>query len=124
MREEVTTIPESPTIIASGPLTSAPLTAEIARLSGSEAHLYFYDAISPIVSLDSVDISVAFRGSRYDKGVAEEGDYLNCPLSEAEYNRFIEALITAETITLRQFEQEDPHFFESCLPVEVFGQTK
>ncbi|MBP7998436.1 MAG: methylenetetrahydrofolate--tRNA-(uracil(54)-C(5))-methyltransferase (FADH(2)-oxidizing) TrmFO [Chloroflexi bacterium] len=122
VREEVTTIPESPTIIASGPLTSAPLTAEIARLSGSEAHLYFYDAISPIVSLDSVDMSVAFRGSRYDKGVAEEGDYLNCPLSEAEYNRFIEALITAETITLRQFEQEDPHFFESCLPVEVLAK--
>ena len=122
VREEVKTIPDSPCIIASGPLTAPALTQEITQLAGGEAQLYFYDAISPIVSLESVNMAVAFRGSRYEKGVAEEGDYLNCPLSEAEYTRFIEALTAAETITLRQFEQEDPHFFESCLPVEVLAK--
>ncbi|MCL4871360.1 MAG: methylenetetrahydrofolate--tRNA-(uracil(54)-C(5))-methyltransferase (FADH(2)-oxidizing) TrmFO [Anaerolineae bacterium] len=122
VREEVKAVPDGPCIIASGPLTSAPLAQEIARLSGGEEHLYFYDAISPIVSLESVNMQVAFRGSRYDKGEAEEGDYLNCPLTEAEYNQFITALTEAETITLRQFEQEDPHFFESCLPVEVLAK--
>ena len=122
VREEVTTVPDGPCIIASGPLTAPTLTQEIACLAGGEAQLYFYDAISPIVSLESVNMAVAFRGSRYEKGVAEEGDYLNCPLNEAEYNRFISALTSAETITLRQFEQEDPYFFESCLPVEVLAR--
>lgn len=122
VREEVKTIPDSPCIIASGPLTAPALTQEITQLAGGEAQLYFYDAISPIVSLESVNMAVAFRGSRYEKGVAEEGDYLNCPLNEAEYNQFVQALTTAEMITLRQFEQEDPHFFESCLPVEVLAK--
>jgi len=122
VREEVTEVPATPCIIASGPLTSDALAREIARLSGGEEYLYFYDAISPIVSLESVDMSLAFRGSRYDKGVMEEGDYINCPLTETEYNQFLAALTTAELISLRQFEQEDPHFFESCLPIEVLAK--
>ena len=122
VREEVTTVPDGSCIIASGPLTSNALAQAIAQLSGGEEHLYFYDAIAPIVSLESVDMSLAFRGSRYDKGVMEEGDYINCPLNRAEYEALIQALTTAETITLRQFEQEDPYFFESCLPVEVLAK--
>ncbi len=124
-REEVTSIPEErPVVVATGPLTSPPLAGAIAELSGSE-HLYFYDAMAPIVAVESVDMSVAFRGSRYGHG-GDEGDYLNCPLTEAEYHRFVGELQTAETIALRGFEREDPRFFEACLPVEVLarrGQT-
>ena len=120
IREEVTHIPRDPCIIATGPLTSAALTAEISQLSGQE-YLYFYDALSPIVSYETIDMSIAFRQSRYDKGEQEDGDYINCPLTEAEYERFYEALLDAETITLRQFEQEDPHFFEGCMPIEVMA---
>jgi methylenetetrahydrofolate--tRNA-(uracil-5-)-methyltransferase len=117
IREEMPTIPNTPTIIASGPLTSDALSAEIARLSGSE-YLYFYDAISPIVTLESIDFTIAFRASRYERGDEEEGDYINCPMNRDEYEAFVDALIAAETIELKQFEREDPHFFEGCLPIE------
>lgn len=120
VRQEVTAIPQSPVIIASGPLTSNALSAEIGRLSGQE-HLYFYDALSPIVDYASIDMKVAFRQSRYDEGEIAEGDYINCPMTEAEYDAFYDALLEAETISLRQFEREDPQFFEGCMPVEAIA---
>jgi methylenetetrahydrofolate--tRNA-(uracil-5-)-methyltransferase len=120
-REEVTHIPTTPTIIATGPLTSDALAKEIAALSGAE-HLYFYDAVSPIVEVDSVNMEIAFRASRYGRGEQEEGDYLNCPFTEAEYSAFVAALRQAEQIELKQFEQEDEHFFEMCLPVEEIAR--
>ncbi len=120
IRAEVTRIPDTPCIIASGPLTSPALTAEIGRLTGQE-YLYFYDALSPIVHAETINLDIAFRQSRYDQGEQEEGDYLNCPMTKEEYQRFHQALLQAETITLRQFEQEDPHFFEGCMPIEVLA---
>ncbi len=121
IREEVTEIPDTATIIATGPLTSDTLTAEISKLSGQE-YLYFYDALSPIVNHETIDLSIAFRQSRYDNGEQEEGDYINCPMTKEEYARFCEALVQAETITLKQFEREDPKFFEGCMPIEVMAQ--
>ncbi|MBK8901366.1 MAG: methylenetetrahydrofolate--tRNA-(uracil(54)-C(5))-methyltransferase (FADH(2)-oxidizing) TrmFO [Anaerolineaceae bacterium] len=121
IREEVTAVPQEPAIIASGPLTSAALTASISQLTGEE-YLYFYDAVSPIVDYETIDMRIAFRQSRYDKGQEEEGDYINCPMTKEEYERFCDALLAAETITLKQFEQEDPHFFEGCMPIEVMAQ--
>lgn len=119
-REEVRQLPKDvATVIATGPLTSLALAEDIAQLTGS-GYLYFYDAMAPIVVADSVDISVAFRASRYDQG-GEIGDYLNCPMDEAEYERFVEALVHADTAPLRDFECEDPRFFEACLPVEVLA---
>jgi methylenetetrahydrofolate--tRNA-(uracil-5-)-methyltransferase len=120
-REEMTHIPATPTIIASGPLTSTALATEIATLSGAE-HLYFYDAVSPIVEVESINMDLAFRASRYGRGEQAEGDYINCPFNEAEYVAFVEALRQAEKITLKQFEQEDEHFFEMCLPVEELAR--
>jgi methylenetetrahydrofolate--tRNA-(uracil-5-)-methyltransferase len=120
-REEVTHIPAAPTIIATGPLTSDTLAKEIAALSGKE-HLYFYDAVSPIVEVDSINMDIAFRASRYGRGEQEEGDYINCPLNEAEYFAFVGTLREAEQIQLKQFEQEDEHFFEMCLPVEQIAR--
>ncbi len=117
VREEVTAIPDEPTVIATGPLTSEPLARAIAELTGEE-YLYFYDAMAPIVAADSIDMSIAFRASRYGKGGA---DYINCPMTEEEYSRFVEALVTAERIPLREFEREDPRFFEGCLPIEVLA---
>jgi methylenetetrahydrofolate--tRNA-(uracil-5-)-methyltransferase len=120
-REEVEAIPEGiPVVVATGPLTSAALAEDIAGMTGSE-HLYFYDAMAPIVTAESVDMSVAFRASRYGRGQGE-GDYLNCPMTQAEYDRFVEELIGAQTIALRGFEREDARFFEACLPVEVLAQ--
>lgn len=121
IREEVTAIPAGTCIIASGPLTSSALTQDIGRLTGQE-YLYFYDALSPIVNYESINMDVAFRQSRYDRGEQEEGDYINCPLTKEEYQRFYAAVRSAETITLRQFEQEDPHFFEGCMPIEVLAE--
>ncbi len=121
VREEVTAVPTTPCIIATGPLTSAALTASISQLAGQE-YLYFYDALSPIVNHETIDLNIAFRQSRYDNGELEEGDYINCPMTREEYEHFHEALIEAETIDLRQFEQEDPHFFEGCMPIEVMAK--
>lgn len=121
IREEVKRVPNVPCIIASGPLTSDPLADSIGDLSGRE-YLYFYDAISPIVSHETINFDVAFRASRHDTGEQEEGDYINCPMNKAEYEAFCEALTAAEQITLREFEREDAHFFEGCLPVEVIAR--
>ncbi|MEM7346754.1 MAG: methylenetetrahydrofolate--tRNA-(uracil(54)-C(5))-methyltransferase (FADH(2)-oxidizing) TrmFO [Chloroflexota bacterium] len=120
-REEMTSIPDTPTIIASGPLTSDALTQKIATLSGKE-HLYFYDALSPIVEIDSINMDIAFRASRYGRGEQAEGDYINCPFNEDEYHAFVTALRNAEQIELKQFEKEDKHFFEMCLPVEEIAR--
>lgn len=120
-REEVTHIPHTPAIIATGPLTSEALTRELADLSGKE-YLYFYDAVSPIVEADSINMTIAFRASRYGRGEQEAGDYINCPFTEDEYLAFINALREAEKIELKQFEQEDPYFFEMCLPVEELAR--
>src|SRR5690349_3394698 len=104
VREEVKEIPDTPTIIASGPLTSESLTKSIAALSGEE-HLFFFDAIAPIVHADSINMEIAFRASRHDKGDLDEGDYINCPLNKEEYYQFVEALQSAEKIELRSFEE-------------------
>jgi methylenetetrahydrofolate--tRNA-(uracil-5-)-methyltransferase len=123
LREEVTAIPDGLAVIASGPLTSDPLAEAIAALTGQE-HLYFYDALAPILSAESIDMSVAFRGSRRGKGNA---DYINCPMTEEEYGRFVDALLAAERIPLRGFERggadsgEPDRFFEGCLAVEVLA---
>src|SRR5512143_2519869 len=122
-RAEVKAIPQEPCIIASGPLTADDLANDIARLTGQQ-QLYFYDAIAPIVEADSIDMTIAFRQSRYEQKGDEQaaGDYLNCPFTQEEYNTFIEALVTAERIELRDFEREDARFFEGCLPIEVLAK--
>jgi methylenetetrahydrofolate--tRNA-(uracil-5-)-methyltransferase len=129
IRMEVRSIPDSPTILASGPLTSPDLSNALGEFSG-EDHLYFFDAIAPIVNYDSIDMNIAFRASRYGKGEQEEGDYINCPFSKAEYETFINALLEAERIELRSFEDAiregvkagAHHFFEGCLPVEIIAE--
>ena len=130
IREEVKKIPADPTIIASGPLTSVQLSNAIIDFSGHE-NLYFYDAIAPIVTIDTVNMEIAFRASRYGRGYQEQGDYINCPLNESEYVSFVEALSTAEKIELKEFDQilqrgaavtaGPRQFFEGCLPVEVLS---
>ncbi len=120
-RQEVTSIPDTPAIIATGPLTSEALARDIAALAGEE-YLYFYDAIAPIVEAESINLDIAFRASRYGRGAQEEGDYINCPLNEEEYLALVTALREAEQIELKQFEQEDEHFFEMCLPVEELAR--
>ncbi len=118
-REEVRHIPQGvPVIIATGPLTSDALAAEIAELTGQD-HLYFYDAMAPIVTLESIDQEKVFHASRYDQDGA---DYINCPMSKEEYYRFVDELVKAETIPLRGFEREDKRFFEACLPIEVLAK--
>ncbi|MBI4730752.1 MAG: methylenetetrahydrofolate--tRNA-(uracil(54)-C(5))-methyltransferase (FADH(2)-oxidizing) TrmFO [Chloroflexi bacterium] len=129
IRQEVTDIPAGPVILASGPLTSESLSRAIAALTG-EQHLHFYDAIAPIVAADSIDMDIAFRASRFGLGEQEEGDYINCPFSQREYETFVGALAGAERIALRDFEAEIEqgvdagahHFFEGCLPVEVIAR--
>jgi len=153
VRDEVTSIPEasatSPVIVATGPLTSEALSADIARVVGSN-HLYFYDAISPIVLAESIDRTKVFRQSRWDRsirgsgsgagghgdaGTADpaqavvteigcgiddgQGDYLNCPFNREEYERFYDALTHAESATVHDFDKE--RFFEGCLPIEVMA---
>ena len=128
-REEVTKIDEAGeiTVIATGPLTSDRLAAEIARLSASQAlesesavgapHLYFYDSISPIVEADSIDMSRVYMAARYDKGSA---DYINCPMNEEEYARFYDALIAAPAVEEKDWE--NLNYFESCLPIEEIAR--
>ncbi len=118
VREEVTRIDENDaiTIIATGPLTSDALTGEILRLSGS-AQLYFYDSISPIVEADSIDMSRVYMAARYDKGSA---DYINCPMTKEEYDRFLDALIEAHAVDARDWE--NLNYFESCLPIEEIAR--
>lgn len=121
IRQEVLSIPESPTIIASGPLTADTLAGQIARLTGQK-YLYFYDAISPIVTAESINMDIAFKASRYNRGEQDDGDYINCPMDRESYKRFVDALCSAPTIELRDFEREDPHFFEGCLPIEQLAR--
>jgi methylenetetrahydrofolate--tRNA-(uracil-5-)-methyltransferase len=120
VRQEMTAIPEGTVVIATGPLTSPDLADAIGALTGRD-YLYFYDALAPIVEADSIDMSIAFRQSRYDRGTLDEGDYINCPLDEQQYRAFVSALLEAERIELRDFEQADDQFFESCLPIEVLA---
>ncbi len=117
LREEITDIPiDCLCVIATGPLTSDKLSQAILQLTHSN-HLYFYDAISPIVDADSIDMDIAFRASRYDKG---GDDYLNCPMDEATYNQFYEALLAAEKVQPKEFEKTP--YFEACLPIEVMAE--
>jgi methylenetetrahydrofolate--tRNA-(uracil-5-)-methyltransferase len=123
VREEVAAIPTGPVIVATGPLTSDALAAQIRQLTGQQ-YLYFYDAMAPIVEAESIDMSIAFRQSRYARDSAlgqEEGDYINCPLNEAEYTAFVEALLAAERIPLKEFEQELERYFEGCMPIETLA---
>ncbi|WP_216827997.1 FADH(2)-oxidizing methylenetetrahydrofolate--tRNA-(uracil(54)-C(5))-methyltransferase TrmFO [Alkalihalobacterium elongatum] len=116
MNEEVSDIPEGPTIIATGPLTSESLSKRLKELTGEE-YLYFYDAAAPIIEKDSIDMNKVYLKSRYDKG---EAAYLNCPMTEEEFDRFYDALVAAETVPLKEFEKEI--FFEGCMPIEVMAQ--
>jgi methylenetetrahydrofolate--tRNA-(uracil-5-)-methyltransferase len=146
VRQEVARVPDDPSmfplIIATGPLTSDTLSADIAALVGGD-HLYFYDAISPIVLAESIDMSKVFRASRWGRSLGHDrstdgrgrlsgrpetpacgmddgdGDYLNCPLTNEEYDRFYDALTTAESATVHDFDKEK--FFEGCLPIEVMA---
>src|SRR3954464_1264994 len=117
-REEVSSIDEGgvPTIVATGPLTSDALSAEIARLSGND-HLYFYDSISPIVDAGSIDMSRVYMAARYDKGTA---DYIICPFTKDEYERFIDALVSAESVETKDWEKLN--YFEGCLPIEEIAR--
>jgi methylenetetrahydrofolate--tRNA-(uracil-5-)-methyltransferase len=119
-REEITTVPTLEwTILATGPLTSEPLAQDLKRLLGEE-YLYFYDAIAPIVSADSLDYTIVFRQSRYDSTLNSAGDYLNCPMDREQYETFVNALLGAEKTPLKSFEKSV--YFEGCLPIEVMAE--
>jgi methylenetetrahydrofolate--tRNA-(uracil-5-)-methyltransferase len=128
IRAEISEIPAGPTIIASGPLTSPRLSESLRALTGQDS-LFFYDAISPILTCESIDMEIAFRASRYSKDQAEDGDYINCPFNKDQYSAFVDALRTANRIELREFEDEIQsgvragvsEYFEGCLPVEVLA---
>ena len=123
VREECTSVPSSPCVIATGPLTSEALTHSIRARTGSEA-LSFYDAIAPIVAFDSIDHDIVFRASRYGKetmeGAGDGGAYLNCPMSREEYEAFLDALSTADQYRAHEFDQVP--YFEGCMPIEVMAQ--
>lgn len=116
IREELTEIPEGPTIVATGPLTSDALSAYIREMTGHNS-FYFYDAAAPIIEKDSINFDKVYLKSRYDKG---EAAYLNCPMSEEEFNAWHEALINAEVVPVKEFEKEV--FFEGCMPIEVMAK--
>lgn len=116
INEEITSVPEGPTIIATGPLTTESLSKDIQRLTGQE-HLYFYDAAAPIIEKDSIDMNKVYLKSRYDKG---EAAYLNCPMTEDEFNRFYDAILEAEVVPLKEFEKEI--YFEGCMPFEEMAK--
>lgn len=119
-REEVEAIPEDGiVIVATGPLTSGALASDIARRTGSE-RLYFYDSISPIVEAESVDMSIAFRASRYGKSLDGSDDYVNCPLDREQYERFLDALLEAQSHT--PHIADDIPYFEACLPIEELAR--
>ncbi|PNZ56285.1 FADH(2)-oxidizing methylenetetrahydrofolate--tRNA-(uracil(54)-C(5))-methyltransferase TrmFO, partial [Staphylococcus arlettae] len=116
INEEINSIPEGYTIIATGPLTTDKLAAEIVEATGKD-QLYFYDAAAPIVEKDSIDMDKVYLKSRYDKG---EAAYLNCPMTEEEFNRFYDALLAAEVAPTNEFEKEK--YFEGCMPFEVMAE--
>lgn len=129
IRQEITEIPNMPCIIASGPLTSSRLSYAIQKLTGHE-HLFFYDALAPIVYHDSINFDIVFRGSRYGKNSdVRGGDYLNCPMNREDYYLFVDELIGAERVLLPDFEAQISsgipagahHYFEGCLPIEILA---
>lgn len=137
VREEITEITDGPTVIATGPLTSPALTEQIQRLADQQ-HLYFYDAMAPIVHAESIDMSTAFRQSRYDRDSdltiqreaankeagnepVDKGDYINCPLDQNEYEAFVTALVDAPRIPLNTADKELERYFEGCMPIEVLA---
>ncbi len=128
IRDEITSIPQEPAIIASGPLTSEALARKIQGFLGKE-NLFFFDAIAPIVLFESIDMTTSFRASRYGRGENPDGDYINCPFDQAGYEAFVAAICQAERIPLRDFEEPIQHgtraglgkFFEGCLPIEVLA---
>jgi methylenetetrahydrofolate--tRNA-(uracil-5-)-methyltransferase len=129
IRKEVRSIPSGIIIIASGPLTSDSLAKAILQITGHE-NLFFYDAIAPIVEFESINMNIAFWGSRYGRGINKRGDYINCPFDKTNYEHFISELINAERIELRDFEKDIADgvqagigkFFEGCLPIEIMAQ--
>jgi len=123
IRQEITEIPDGPTIMATGPLTSSALVEKLQALTGQK-HLYFYDAMAPIVTAESVDMAVAFRQSRYDRDSAlgqEGGDYINCPFNKEEYEAFVNAVVAAPKIELKAPDKELERYFEGCMPIEVLA---
>ncbi len=128
IRGECKQIPEGPAIIASGPLTSNSLAESIKKLTGRD-NLFFFDAISPIVTAESINMEVAYRASRYQRGESVEGDYINCPFNEQQYSQFVHELVNAKRIKIKDFEVELEkgvnagiyRFFEGCLPVEILA---
>jgi methylenetetrahydrofolate--tRNA-(uracil-5-)-methyltransferase len=115
-RAELGEIPSGVTIVASGPLTSPGLSSALERLFG-ERHLYFYDAIAPIVTFDSIDMAIAYKASRYGKG---GDDYVNCPMTREEYYAFVDAVLAAEKMPAKQFERTV--YFEGCMPIEEMAR--
>jgi len=119
-REEIRALPAEPAIIATGPLTSEPLAEAIRAATGEDA-LAFFDAIAPVAYRDSIDFSIAWFQSRYDKHGPEGGaDYINCPLDEQQYRAFVEALLAGEKTDFKEWESSTP-YFEGCLPIEVMA---
>ena len=119
-REEIREVPDAGiTVIATGPLTSDALAADIGRVTGS-GRLFFYDSISPIVDADSVDQTIAFRASRYDKSLDGTADYLNCPFDRPQYEAFVDALLAAEAVSSHAVD--DVPYFEACLPIEELAR--
>jgi methylenetetrahydrofolate--tRNA-(uracil-5-)-methyltransferase len=129
VRREARRVPNGLAIVASGPLTSPRLSKHLSRMTG-EDHLYFFDALSPIVEASSIDWSIAFRASRWEQGDDLEGDYVNCPMDEQAYSTFMDALLAAERLPLRSFERAirggvragSATFFEGCLPIEIIAE--
>jgi methylenetetrahydrofolate--tRNA-(uracil-5-)-methyltransferase len=130
IRAEALTIPTGPTIIASGPLTSPTLAGLIQSLAGMD-NLFFFDALAPILTAESIDMNIAYRASRYGQGELDDGDYINCPLSPEQYQAFYQELVHAQRIQLRDFEEEikggvtagSHFFFERCQPVEIIAES-
>ena len=117
IREEIIAIPDGPAIISTGPLTSNAMAEKLKELVG-DGFLYFFDAVAPIVTLDSIDTSCSFRANRY----GTDGDYINCPMNEEQYHLFWNELINAETAMKHSFDEEEMRHFEGCLPVEVIAK--
>lgn len=121
-REEVTDLPDGPLVVATGPLTAEPLANNIQELCetacGNCAALSFFDAAAPIVTKESLNMERCFLASRYDKG---ESDYINCAMNKAEYDAFVEALVTAERAPVHSFDARDPKVYEGCMPIEVLA---
>jgi len=129
IREEVTALPLTPTIVATGPLTSSTLSSAIQEFTGSQ-YLYFYDALSPIVEFSSINMDIAFKASRYKFEAEDIGDYINCPMDEVEYKAFYEALLNAKVAPQQEIDSainygiqtSTPSFFEACLPIEALAK--